>query len=321
MTAIASTIFAFECKPASIEAVNVRKQGKKDDGQVLAVDLKIVVEDLPLRCLAGLLASPPGEVETAFWRIEDLPRLDLEKGDKVDRRFLALAAGFDIPDLEYKGRHLLRLGDLDDVRVSKLAKFHATPQAGQLTNVRFMLSITEPPDDWWAGACKLFREPVHITLEQDAELPLDDASSATERRRRGRKKRDAEGGQAADGSQPALALDAPRAPLAIGHEPKAPLALGHDGDNSPQGETSPDDGIIDAEFTEVPAGEPMTEAEGNTLEGEPEDMAEQNADLGEQLAEARAQLDRDEAIAADVADEAGENGWGDDFTNPDRPNP
>lgn len=179
---MASPQFAFENKPATIEAINVRKQGPKD-GRIVALDLKITAEDLPMRCLAALLVASPAETEAAFWRIEDLPRL--KGGDKMDRRFLGLQS-FACP-MVYPKRHELRVANLAPVRVDKLHKFEVTPVAGQLCVVTFVAIISEPDDAWAAELMHVLRETCVVSLDQEADLDLGESASATERARRGRK--------------------------------------------------------------------------------------------------------------------------------------
>lgn len=187
---MATTQFTFETKPATIEAINVRKQGPKD-GRIVALDLKITAEDLPMRCLAALLGSSPAECEAAFWRIEDAPRL--KDGDKMDRRFLGLQS-FGCPAV-YTKRHELRIANLAPIRVDKLHKFEAAPVAGQLVVVTFVAAISEPPDEWAAELMHLLRETCMVSLEQEAELDLNDPENAstTERARRGPKRKGAAG--------------------------------------------------------------------------------------------------------------------------------
>lgn len=179
---MATTQFMFENKPATIEAINVRKQGPKD-GRIVALDLKITAEDLPMRCLAALLCAQPAEVEAAFWRLEDFATL--REGQKLDRRFIGLQS-FACPAV-YAKRHELRIANLAPIRVDKLHKFEATPVAGQLCVVTFVAVISDPPDGWGAELMHLLRETCMVGVEQDAELDLGDSASTTERARRGDK--------------------------------------------------------------------------------------------------------------------------------------
>jgi hypothetical protein len=176
-----STVFGFEGKLATIETMNVRKQGKAE-GKEAALDLKICVEGLPAFCLAALIGAPLDEVEKAFWRIEDLERLDVSRGDLVDRRFLGIA-GFK-SSAGYKKKHAIKIRGLAKVRCDAVDKFEVEPVAGQLVNVTFRAVISDLPEGWVDGAMHRFLEPCVVTLEQDNELPLGDTSSATEKARK-----------------------------------------------------------------------------------------------------------------------------------------
>lgn len=214
---MATTQFTFENKPATIEAINVRKQGPKD-GRIVALDLKITAEDLPMRCLAALLAAPPAEVESAFWRIEDAPKL--KGSDKMDRRFLGLQS-FGCPAI-YAKRHELKIANLAPIRVDKVHKFEATPVAGQLTVVTFVAVISDPPDGWGAELMHLLRETCMVSVYQDAELDLGDGASTTEKGRRGPKRKPHAGVDLGDGAT----LLPSAAPKALEGPQKGPLRLG-----------------------------------------------------------------------------------------------
>lgn len=281
-----STVFEFLNKPASVEAINVRKEGP-NEGRVVAMDLKITAADLPLKCFAAVLGAPVAEVEAAFWRIEEMHKVDVERGEKLDRRFMGLGA-LKIPLASYVGKHELTIANLPAVKLSRVDKFELTPIAGETVVATFRATVLEPTDEFAAEVMHVFRETCDVSLVQLAkELDLDgDDSSATERKRRGGRK--AKGKDAAAGAgtaetqlqlgQEGNRLEGPQDGVRMLEGPKdggdpprstGPRRLGLGGPRGGERSEPPGD-VLDGEFTEVKGDD---SAGGDAGPGDPEEAA------------------------------------------------
>lgn len=162
-----STSFEFDGKSATIAAMKMRK-AVGTDAAIAAVELKIAVEGLPISCMAALLAVPADHVAAAFWAIEDADKIDTAKGDKLDRRFLAI----DVVECEtaYEERHELKINGVPAIRCALVDRFRMTPVAGQTVDITFRAVVSDPPSGWLDATTHKFLQKTLVTLRQDADM-------------------------------------------------------------------------------------------------------------------------------------------------------
>lgn len=191
-----NTLFQFEQRAAFVTKIGMRRKGKgtkSKENENVAIDLKIDVAALPNTCLAALMAAPLSDVRDAFWRIEDEAsgKVNPELGERVETRFAGLTKFR--ANAKYKTRHTLKIGDIPAVRVDIVDQFEVSPVEGEMIDCTFRVSVSGVPAGWIDRATSALSDSVLVTLEQDAELPLDGDPSEPEPKHGKVKTTDAQG--------------------------------------------------------------------------------------------------------------------------------
>lgn len=146
-------------KQCLIEHVNVRRPN--NDESPVAVDIKISVEDLPVKAAAFVLrAENEKDVLAAFFS-EDAEQ---------NKRFLGLS---EIPiDEAWEGRHQIKVSSLAKLRVTKLFNIKLTPRAKGLFDAVFTATVEDPPENYIDALSKRLHTSTSVLLEQEPELDL-----------------------------------------------------------------------------------------------------------------------------------------------------
>lgn len=149
---------------ATVEHLNLRKQGNEDD-RVLAVDIKVVgMTDADV--LNDLLGASPGEdLSYMFWSDPGDPHSPL----------VSAAIGDVSINSNWPGRvvHLGRHRTIADVK-----KIHIKPRGSHSLDLTASLSIEEPAQQLLDYLVKQIKEPIACRIESQPELDLSQAKGA-----------------------------------------------------------------------------------------------------------------------------------------------
>lgn len=152
--------FTGQASPKKIDV----KRGESDEANVV-INIKFHAEDFPAAAVAAALgADDAGVVDAAFFR---------PLSQDADRNTKFLGLKWIQCETTWKARHAIAVNGLRKLRVDSVGAVLVKPRANGRFDARFSVTITNPPDNYIELLAERINRPTKVTLEQEAELPLE----------------------------------------------------------------------------------------------------------------------------------------------------